>query len=57
MRVEWATIQANPEDNGDCIGKDGGIMVEQFPPRGGVSDVFSPRQIVLGMKLDMLKHC
>ena len=33
MHVEWATMRANPKDYGDCIGKDGGVMVEQFSPK------------------------
>ena len=33
------------------------LWLNNFPPKSGVSTVFSPRQIVIGSKLDMKKHC
>ncbi len=33
------------------------LWLNNFTPKSGVSDIYSPRQIVLGTKLDMKKHC
>ena len=33
------------------------LWLNNFPPKGGTSHVYSLRQIVLGMKLDIQKHC
>ena len=33
------------------------LWLNNFTPRSGVSDTYSPRQLVLGTHLDMKKHC
>ena len=33
------------------------LWLNNFAPKSGISEVYSPRQIVLGTKLDMKKHC
>jgi hypothetical protein len=33
------------------------LWINAFPSDSGVSDVYSPREIVTGMKMDYLKHC
>ena len=33
------------------------LWLNNFPPRSGASDIYSPHQIICRMKLDKQKHC
>ena len=59
IRCAWSQLpyKYKPKNMVIALAKMVVLWLNNFTPKSGVSDIYSPRQIVKGTKLDMKKHC